>query len=418
MMIIEAQREYYCSSCKHGNGEELKADFLILDSARNDESSDGTDVDCEPIQAPPSPQSVTSKPAPPDIHTPLVPESLQRDPEIPTSSVLSKTKAHTTTATSTTTVTIPSSKDSGTADPPSVPKINKQRRSKKSSDQADAADQLRLAQTLIGNLERQILDLKNSNNLLKSELQLLQTPNEDIRPGRDRTSVPKSENGRPASISDGGADDLSQVRDRLYSLEHEMIRLRLQSVETSISMYHRMAPSMGNSSQFMQPTQFSPIHGTAYPMQYPPIFQTYHSHIPYNIQQPQWVGPHPQPYVIPPVIPSQPLTIARFVHPHPANGTTEPHLTYLQGQPLISHQRQAGRHGVISQLTNNNPHTTSSSTVAADPRSGANRSLTERYTRTSEVGHQTWKHGPFEPDSTPAPNLSNLDPQGSGSGRK
>ena len=130
------------------------------------------------------------------------------------------------------------------------------------------------------------------------------------------------------------------------------------------------------------------------------------------------MGPHPQPYVIPQFIPSQPLTTARFVHPHPPNGTTEPHLTYLQGQPLISHQRQAGRHGVIPQPTNNNPHTTSSSTVAADPRPGTTRSPTERYTRSNEVGHQTWKHGPLESDSTPAPNLCNLDPQGSGFGRK
>ena len=96
---------------------------------------------------------------------------------------------------STTTVTISSTKDSGTANPPSIPKINKQRCPKKSSDQADAADQLRLAQTLIGNLERQI-----------------QSANEDNRPGRDQTSVPKSTNGRPSRKSDGGTDDLSHKR--------------------------------------------------------------------------------------------------------------------------------------------------------------------------------------------------------------
>ena len=63
IMIIEAQREYYCSSCKHENGEELKVDFLIQDSARNDESSDGTNVDCEPIQAPPPPPPPNRSPA-------------------------------------------------------------------------------------------------------------------------------------------------------------------------------------------------------------------------------------------------------------------------------------------------------------------------------------------------------------------
>ena len=130
------------------------------------------------------------------------------------------------------------------------------------------------------------------------------------------------------------------------------------------------------------------------------------------------MAPHPQPYVIPQFTPSQPLTTARFVQPHPANGTTEPHLTYLQGQPLISHQRQAGGHRVIPQPTKNNPHTTFSSTVVADPRSGTPRPSTQRPTRSREGGHQTWKQSTPEQDSTPAANLSNLESRGSASARE
>ena len=51
-------------------------------------------------------------------------------------------------------------------------KNNKQRRSKKNAEQNDSSDQLKLAQSLIGSLERKVLDLEDSNKLLNHELQL------------------------------------------------------------------------------------------------------------------------------------------------------------------------------------------------------------------------------------------------------
>ena len=70
-------------------------------------------------------------------------------------------------------------------------KSNKQRRSEKNAEQNDSSDQLKLAQSLTGSLEWKVIDLEDSNKLLKHELQLTQSTSDTNMPSTNLLYGPR-----------------------------------------------------------------------------------------------------------------------------------------------------------------------------------------------------------------------------------
>ena len=274
MLIIETQQEYYYYSCKHEHGEELLADSLIQGSMRNDDGSDGKDddsaaashisINCLNINHTPTDLPTTPR----NGHQPVdkdfthltdigngasVDRSLMSD--LPRRQNIARTiKIQVTTD-------LPAA-DGTTTQPPTdqseqpATKSNKQRRSKKNVEQNDSSDQLKLAQSLIGSLERKVLDLKDSNKLLKHELQLTQFTSDTNMPSTNPLYGPRIDGILQSHITtnstnplygpriDGilqcgqiglGTSELALLKDGLNSLEYDMIRLRLHSVESPLS---------------------------------------------------------------------------------------------------------------------------------------------------------------------------------------
>ena len=184
MLIIETQREFYCSSCKHEHGEELLAEPLMQDSMRNDDTAgniediDTADNRAGPISTPhtPKPPDNSQGPAediPLKITTQLDAQSSGSDfgmdrvlvspdaqaiPVLPTGSGL--TEAPISLKTTDHMPTAPSS-DQNVQHPS---KNNRQKRTKRNTEQNDNTDQLKLAQLLIGNLEQKVSTSKTPTN--------------------------------------------------------------------------------------------------------------------------------------------------------------------------------------------------------------------------------------------------------------
>ena len=135
---------------------------------------------------------------------------------------------------------------------------------------------------LIGNIEWKVLDLGNSNKLLKQELHLTNQP-------KDTRSLPTNQLCRQTNNGDSnsahssiGANELTLLKDRLNPLKFDMVKLRLQSIESNLPTSARADPTAHQHSQIRpncqhpMPLNNQPYHtpsATPYPIQIvPPQF--------------------------------------------------------------------------------------------------------------------------------------------------
>ena len=123
---------------------------------------------------------------------------------------------------------------------PAQKKVSKPRR-KKPEVPSNSDDQLKLAQSYIVTLERKINDLEDSNSLLKQELKYSERTTEyPARNDRKSDSPPVGGPVLTNHITTSHCDP-SDMRERLNTIEMELMRSRLTSLEMMVS---RMGPAM------------------------------------------------------------------------------------------------------------------------------------------------------------------------------
>lgn len=115
-------------------------------------------------------------------------------------------------------------------------KANKSKRTKKNTEINDSVDQLNLAQSHIGNLERKILDLENSNKILKQGLQLNSPctgePTRNINHftrEQPKNEIPVLSNNYPVERT-----DLSLLKEKINLMEVDILKYRLNALESSM----------------------------------------------------------------------------------------------------------------------------------------------------------------------------------------
>ncbi|MEW8548733.1 MAG: hypothetical protein AB2693_34965, partial [Candidatus Thiodiazotropha sp.] len=419
-MIIEAQREYYCSSCRNENCEEMITDSLMQGSPRGDNQGEAdADGELEQVVVPPT---VILEENDTDNQTALVRigRSASKTPQRQSGQPLTRTSPSITSPIQipvlppvtkvATTVTNTNTPVAKTVDlpGPTAAKGNRQKRSKRGAEQNDSADQLKLAQTLIGNLERQVLDLKDSNNLLKRELQLSQNVCDDAMTGAEngeKLRVPKTECQHSLGTVDGNVGEIPLLRDRLTTLEHEILKLRLQSIESAIFMYGRAPSGTGNYSHPLQAPYLNPALGMTHQMQYPPTIPAYPTHPVNSVQHFPWIAPHGQPYILQPqFIPGQPSWFTPSVQPHfvnPIGGL--PQQAYVQGQPLIIPQGPVVGNRIHNHEASNG-NTKLPNQVAGNP-----NQRSEEYSKT--IPHPAVSKAPSREQRTINTHSASLSPQ-------
>ena len=224
------------------------------------------------------------------------------------------------------------------------PKNNRQKRAKRNTEQNDNADQLKIAQLLIGNIERKVLDLENSNKLLKQQLQLKNQPVDTYSLPTSHPCVQTSNRDSHCAHSSIGVSELTLVKDRLNSLELDMVKWRLQSIEsnrpTSASAPVRPEPIPQQHSQPIEisyptptPTSISAEpsahrHSQTWPNQQQPISPNY------QIYYPPTLTPYPVQVGHPQFVPGQYPWVPYPTQPQYLQ-VPNPVMGQFQGHPLI-----------------------------------------------------------------------------------
>ena len=237
---------------------------------------------------------------------------------------------------------------------------------------SEQEEQLKLARSMISNLERKINDLENSNRILRREV--LSTNDNNTRDENIQPSVPQTGssfiNQVPyVPLNPTSEQEFRNLRDNLRNVELEQLKLRIQNMELSL-LHQRVFSGMSYSGGLPQYNPYANHLGTnnvGYP----------HPHI-----SPPTQNPAPHPYTVYRPIPQmvqlrQPMGFTHFgaydavpihpmlnVHHFPVLPSSSPFFAPPQrilgmgvnGLPIHTHQGIGSLHGQNLQNGNLNGH--------------------------------------------------------------
>ena len=219
-------------------------------------------------------------------------------------------------------------------------KPSKPKKGKKPEVPNPSEDQLKLAQSYIVTLEHKINDLEDSNSLLKQELKYSgKAPNDPVTNSRQVDGVSQAGSSFTCGIS--GNNDTSGLRERINSIEMELMKSRLNSLEMLVSRIAHM-PSAHIPPVHIPGLQFPvgpPVHGMM-----PPPHVPYHTYVQMPVGLP-YTG-HMQPHTLPGNMfhPTQSQfnqipVMTHAVPPRPVNPYLGRRLNMNHTRPLQPHTR-------------------------------------------------------------------------------
>ena len=255
-----------------------------------------------------------------------------------------------------------SSQGQSTQDNDQIAKPNKQQKriGKQKMKENEQDEQLKLAKSVINNLERKLIEVENSNRLMKQELNLVRGENNlnGNDPVTNQHNIGRPEvqqNARQEGVSNY---DLNQIKDQVRNLELEAIKSRLYSLELSVLQQRPILPCQ----HYQYPSSALPgFAGFGAAQPYPvsqghPFLMPHQHHLPQSGPilyapnlglMPSYHGHLPAMNAVyggrPVYLPNGPQYGA-FLNPNPQSAVQRP----LQSMPVINGEMRRTGHPVIS----------------------------------------------------------------------